>query len=220
MGEADSTEKLCLEVVAKVSAAVTHEVNNALAIMNEQAGYLDDLVLMVGDDGELPAERVKRSVSSISSQIGRANNLMKDLNTFAHSGDQPVAAIDLNQLLLTMIRLTGRKAAAAEITVSMQCTDPVIITTKPQLMYGLIFFCLTTLYGKSPAGSTVLCQACLTEGDQEQVELRFRLLDEQANSYVALAECASLTMLLAELEAKLQAERDSVVVQLPLACQT
>ncbi len=210
-----TAEKVCLDVVAEVSAMVTHEVNNSLAVINENAGYLDDLVLMVGEDGELPAERVKRSVTSIASQVRRTNNLMKKLNRFAHSGDEPVAAIDLVESLQVMITLTGRKADSSEISVGLESVDPVIITTKPQMVYTLIYLCLRHLYQEAGAGSVVKCEVYRSEDEEEVAVLRFQVTAQQGANFSKLPEDRSLALIIAEVSAKVQTENDGILVKLP-----
>lgn len=215
MAEGQSVDRICFDVVANVSAIVTHEVNNALAIINENAGYIDDLVQMVGEEGQLPAGRVMRGVSPIPPQIRRANRLMKDLNRLAHSGDARIAAIDLAESLQVMINLTGRKAAAAEVAVSMQSVEPLVVTTRPQLIYALNYICLTGLYGLAGAGGAVDCEVSGAGSQADGALLRFQVGGAMSGNIADIGDNSALVTILDALNAELQVADDAVVVTVP-----
>ena len=91
--------EICLEVTGGISAIVTHEIRNNLAVINENAGLLDDLTDMVGEQGAVPGKKTRQIAAAINGQVAQANKLMKNLNVFAHSYDSPSATIDLQETL-------------------------------------------------------------------------------------------------------------------------
>lgn len=168
-----AVHEICIEVFAGISAIVTHEIRNALAIINESAGFLDDLAHMSGEDAGVPADRVQQMAASVCTQVDRANRLMKDLNTFAHSGDIPVASLCIKETLELLISLTRRKAAARQITVSFDSPDTLFITTHPLAVEALIYLYLIAIYESLPPKSLVGVSA--TKSGEYRISLKFTL---------------------------------------------
>ncbi len=49
--EKTTTDRVCVQVFAKISAAISHEIKNTLSIINENAGLLEDFAQMADEDG-------------------------------------------------------------------------------------------------------------------------------------------------------------------------
>lgn len=173
MNVPSSIHEICLEVFAGISAIVTHEIRNALAIINESAGFLDDLAQMSGEDGGVPSGRVQQMATSVCTQVDRANRLMKDLNTFAHSGDIPVTRLDINETLELMVALTRRKAAARQVTVSFKSPDSLVISTHAFAFEALIYLYLIGIYESVPQKSQIHISAALT--GEQRISLKFTM---------------------------------------------
>ena len=63
-----------MKFFGKMTASATHEIKNALAIINESAGLLEDLSIMASKDHPLSPIRIKDI-----SQINFLQNLYKDM---------------------------------------------------------------------------------------------------------------------------------------------
>lgn len=59
--EKSNTDRACVLVFAKISAAISHEIKNTLSIINENAGLLEDYAQMAEDGGESPWSESARS---------------------------------------------------------------------------------------------------------------------------------------------------------------
>ena len=136
---------MSVEVFAKVTASVSHELKNVLAIVNENAGLLDDLIMMAGPDQGVPPERVKRATDTITRQISRANTIIKNINRFAHCGDTPMRQEPLKEMLELMISLTDRQAAMKNITSSVDCPTDLKLTAAMMPFTSLIYLSLRGL---------------------------------------------------------------------------
>lgn len=93
------------------TASVSHEIKNCLAIINESAGLLQDLVLLSQKGKPLDPERVNRVASQIIGQIQRADAIVKNLNSFAHSTDVPEKTVDIVEILTLVMALAQRPAS-------------------------------------------------------------------------------------------------------------
>ncbi|WP_163336159.1 hypothetical protein [Desulfopila sp. IMCC35008] len=147
--------EICLEAFAGVSAIITHEIRNNMAVINENSGLLDDLALMVGDQGAVPNKKVRHIATSINGQIVKANNLMSKFNMFAHSNDTASATLDVQETLDIMISLTRRKAKQNRITVVAGVEEGIQLTTRPLVFEALLYLCLTDMYTISAQGCSV-----------------------------------------------------------------
>lgn len=171
MDNNDEVHALCLEVFAGISAVVTHDLKNTLAIINENAGLLDDLACMAGEDAGVSTVRVRTAVEKISQQVARSNTIIKNLNRFAHSGDAPVAQAAVAELLHLMVALTGRKAAMRNVSVKIEEGGAQArIETSLFALEALLYRVLTHLYSTIPAGTGIVLAA---EQDASGLTIRF-----------------------------------------------
>ena len=78
-----------LQFFGKMSASISHEMKNVMAIINENAGLLEDLTVMAEKGMPIDPERLKTQASRIMKQIRRGDDIIKGMNRFAHSVDEP-----------------------------------------------------------------------------------------------------------------------------------
>jgi hypothetical protein len=104
----DTIGKNGLQFYSKVSAAISHDFKNALAIVNENAGLMDDYALMANQGLPIDPERLKTLAAKIAKQVGRANEIATHISRLAHSLDKPVVVVDLGETLRLLTALTSR----------------------------------------------------------------------------------------------------------------
>ncbi|MBI5582236.1 MAG: histidine kinase [Deltaproteobacteria bacterium] len=197
----------------KMSASISHEIKNALAIINENAGLLEDLTLLAEQGRPIDPERLKKLARSVMKQIERTDGLVKRLNRFAHSADEPIKTIDLGETLELVVavvqRLAGLKEARLELIAPRR---PIPLATSPFLLENLIGGCLEFLLGLG-----VKAIQLVPEGTAEGA--RIRLVGQSAFSTAPPAafptekEKAFLEALKAELQ--LEPATGEVVLSLP-----
>ena len=81
-----------------------------LAIIKESAGLVEDLVQMYGTRGNLDREKVDRALERIDLQVKRGADLLTTLNRLAHTLDQDLSPVELNQEVEQLVRLSQRFA--------------------------------------------------------------------------------------------------------------
>lgn len=94
--------------LSKMTASSTHEIKNTLAIINENAGLLEDLVLLNDKGGQYLADRVASISKRIQKQVKRSDNIVKNLNQFSHSMDKSSDFIDLNEVIDFIVNFGSR----------------------------------------------------------------------------------------------------------------
>ncbi|MGD8983403.1 MAG: histidine kinase dimerization/phospho-acceptor domain-containing protein [Desulfobacteraceae bacterium] len=139
----DFISEVGLQFFGKVTASISHEIKNALAIINENAGLLEDFALMAGKGKPIDPERLEILAEKITKQIRRADGIIKNMNTFAHSVDESVKRIDLGETLQIVALLSHRFASIRGVSLEPSPSPrPVMITTNPFFLKTLVWLCL------------------------------------------------------------------------------
>ncbi len=170
MNEKLLVDNVCIEVFSQISASISHELKNALAIINESAGLLDDLLLMAGDDGHIPKEHIQSATSTITKQVARGNTIIKNLNVFAHSRDHEVDQANLDEILTLVAALTDRQAAMKNILVELSCTSEIEIHTYLLAFESVLYLTIISLIDTSPVGARLTISAVKREND---IQIKF-----------------------------------------------
>lgn len=103
--------------LGEVASSVAHDINNPLAIMNEEAGWLQDLLGGTGLTEDAARVEFAASVEQIAFQIKRASGVTRRLLHWARDMNRPSDVLDLNRLLTRTLYLLEGDLTAADIRV-------------------------------------------------------------------------------------------------------
>jgi C4-dicarboxylate-specific signal transduction histidine kinase len=132
-----------LRFFGNMSAANAHEIKNALAIINENAGLLEDLVHMMGQGVPLDPHRLRRLAAKIKQQVSRADEIAKSTNRFAHSVDRKHGPADLEQSLVLIKTMAMRFATQRHIDLEiLPLESPITLPVQPFMLLHLLWLCL------------------------------------------------------------------------------
>ena len=109
--------------MGKITAGVTHEMKNVLAIIRESAGLMEDLLSLAKDNSFEAGEKFLKILSRIGDQVTRGVELSNALNQFAHGPDQPFATVDMNRLIDQLVFLCQRFALSKRLTLRSGAQD-------------------------------------------------------------------------------------------------
>jgi len=152
----DVTGEAGLQFFGKIIASISHEIKNVLAVINENAGLLEDFILMEEKGVPLNPEKLKRISKKTKEQVKRADGIIQNMNRFAHSVDETVKTIDVIDTMELMIKLSARFSDRAGVSFKMGSHfDPVKITKTPFLLQNVIWFCLDNIMNLAKSGDTV-----------------------------------------------------------------
>ncbi|MDL1958109.1 MAG: hypothetical protein LWX01_02920 [Deltaproteobacteria bacterium] len=132
-----------LQFFGKMSASISHEIKNVLAVVNENAGLIQDYISMHERGIPIDPEQLKSVSQMITKQVRRADTIMRNMSKFAHSTDQLVKMESLDDILDVVTNLANRFATMREITLEkMPSEGPVKIKANPFFLENLIWLCL------------------------------------------------------------------------------
>jgi C4-dicarboxylate-specific signal transduction histidine kinase len=132
-----------LQFFGKMTASISHEIKNVLAIINENAGLLEDLALMADRGAAIDPQRLKNMSQAVVKQVGRADTIMKNMNRLAHSVDESINTIDLNDILELLVALSNRFASTRGVAVQPKLNEsPLKLRTSPFFLMNLLWLCL------------------------------------------------------------------------------
>ncbi len=170
----------------KISASISHDIKNVLAVLNENAGLLEDLVLMAEKGASFNHERVKSLANSMRKQIKRADLIAKNMNRFAHSVDKPLNDVDVCETLELVVALSGRLADMRGVNLEPLYTkERICIKTNHFLLENLLWCCLDFAMTSVTEGNTV---GIVVEEIEKGVQIKFTKLqglitDDRTNKF-------------------------------------
>jgi C4-dicarboxylate-specific signal transduction histidine kinase len=209
---ADPVGKIDLNIFGAVTASVSHEIKNRMAVINEHAGLMEDRIHMAEMGSDMNIERMKQSASKIKQQITLTDSIITNMNRFAHSVDKARQQIDLHDAVMLADALFKRIASAKEISIEAPKPDsPVILETSFFHLLGLIWMCLKAAIDIAPAKSTVTIMCGHKGGD---AGLYF-VLDKETGGDINETILDDVKMLANALaaEARLDLEKNTIIVR-------
>lgn len=191
-----------IQFFGKIAASVSHEIKNVLAIINENAGLMEDFTLMAEQGAAIDPQRLKAMARALMKQVQRADTILKNLNRFAHSADAPLQTIDLNDVMGLLVALSSRFAAMRGITLNPKFNQgPVTLRTCPFLLMNLLWLCLD--FAMDAAGSAKVVDLVIQKAGTD-IQIGFKRIDDMAGAslqpFPAEREKRLLDLLKAELE--------------------
>ncbi len=119
--------------IGRVAAGVAHEINNPMAVINESAGMIKDLLSVEEPTEE--RERINRHVTSILKSVDRCSRITHRLLGFARRMESHIEEIDLRDLMEEVFGFLGKEALHRniEIKTDFDPNVPPIASDKGQL---------------------------------------------------------------------------------------
>jgi C4-dicarboxylate-specific signal transduction histidine kinase len=139
--DSTSSQQRERQFVAAVCASLSHEIKNCLAIINENAGLMGDLAMLATQGRPVDPERHTRIAQAVKKHVRRADQLVRHLNQFAHSGDVASRELDLADTICFAVTLFERSALKVGRRLTTACGEGLMVETAPlgllQLLWGL-----------------------------------------------------------------------------------
>lgn len=114
-----------LASVGELAAGIAHEINNPVAIMVEEAGWIEDLLEEEEFQGSPNLEEFKRAVRQIQTQGKRCKDITHKLLSFARKTDPSLRELQLNDIIKEVVSLCEQRARFSNVKVELRL-DPML----------------------------------------------------------------------------------------------
>ena len=188
-----------------ITASLSHEINNVLAIINELSGLQDDFFHAAEQGAPFNVEKLKGVTQRTAAQVERGREYVKRLNRFAHTVDDRHTTIVLNETVEAITTLCRRlgKLRRVELETRLPEVSPRIEGCTFDLQH-IMFRCIDIVLNASRQGDVV-------QIDIESQDDGARLIFAGCFAVESPAELESKRDFLAVLVAEMQGKVESVI---------
>lgn len=202
----------------KITASVTHELNNVISIIDQNAGLLDDLI--AGEEQGIPLsmDRLIGVTAAIQKQTERGLGIIERLNRFAHTTDHLETRFDLAEVLGNLVDL-GRRLASLKKAELVFKPPAVVVTVSgnPFALQQVVFEALVAMLAIGESGGMIA-----VTGTDEAGSVLVKIesgIGEGAEIEQALGSAKQLAAKLdGSVAAAVSGNRCTVEVRLPMKC--
>lgn len=154
----------------EISASISHELKNILAIISESAGFLNDLTQMSRQGKHIELSMLETCSNNITEEIQRGFRTIRQMNRFAHSVDVAVTDADVTEILELAIGLSRFLSFKKKVRVDGSPAG-IRMTTNPFLLQALFYRTLCAMFREMGTDDTV--RVSVGDLDESRVHLTF-----------------------------------------------
>ena len=127
------TDKLA--ALGKMAAGIAHEINNPLAVIGENAGWMKDLLEEESVQADPNFKEFEASVDKIEAHVERARKITHNMLGFARRMEPRLDDVDVNQTIGEVVGLLESHAGANNIAIETHFQEglPIIASDQSQL---------------------------------------------------------------------------------------
>jgi len=151
--ETDPNEALFF---GKVTAGITHEIQNVLAIIKESSGLMEDILMMNREEEFKFLDKFQDTILMLKKQVKRGVELTSALNKFAHSPDKIETQINVLDAVGRLVFLIRRLAKLKAVEIKLlKNNDPLVLTTNLVKFQMTFFLCLESILNLTKKGCVI-----------------------------------------------------------------
>lgn len=149
-----------------ITASVSHELNNVIAIVDQTGGLLQDMIAARERGTAIDADRLARAAESVRQQAARGLGIIRRLNRFAHSADEPSCAFDASEVIENLAGLCQRFAELKRVRLEFRpAPDAGKVVGSPFLLQAAVFQALRLALAAAQRDDTATVSIVPRDGD-------------------------------------------------------
>jgi len=156
-----------LASVGELAAGIAHEINNPVAIMVEEAGWMGDLLEDKEVDDSERLQEFRRALTQIGAQGDRCKQITHKLLSFARKTDTRIQEVNLYDLVEEMVALSAQRAkySNVDIETSLQPGLPTLRTSLSEMQQVFLNLINNALDAMARSGGTLHIKVKKQDGD-------------------------------------------------------
>ncbi len=156
-----------LASIGELAAGIAHEINNPVAIMVEESGWIEDLLSEEDLKESENLEEFKRALKQINTQGKRCKEITHKLLSFARKTDSRVQNVQINELLREVVSLSEQRARYSNVAihVSLQENLPTVEVSESELQQVFLNLINNSLDAMEKTGGNIHISTEIVSGD-------------------------------------------------------
>lgn len=157
-----------LASIGELAAGIAHEINNPVAIMVEEAGWIEDLLEEEDFKEGKNLDEFQRALKQIRVQGHRCKDITHNLLSFARKTDGKVKKLQLNALIEEMVRLSGQRAKFGNVSIEtdLKVDLPLIDASEIELQQVFLNLINNALDAMEKGGGTLMITTRMESGEK------------------------------------------------------
>lgn len=182
--------------MGKVTAGITHEFKNVLAIIKESSGLMGDLLSLCEKGTFQYEDRFANALSTIQEQLERGVELASRLNHFAHTTDESIATVDLGEAVEQIVFLSQRFARLIGVVVRAESPDQALTVATNYLKLQMVLFSSLECCWEQMESGGVVAVCATSHGEASAVRFSWEGRPSHRSTFSkGLSTCQSWTLL-------------------------
>jgi two-component system NtrC family sensor kinase len=155
-----------LAAIGQLSAGIAHEINNPLAIIRQEAEWMQQVLKKAASVAAGEREELQGSLSQIVQQVDRCTEIIRNLLDFARKREPVIQTVDVNRLLNDMTMLVEKEAKHHNIKIVREYDRdlPGIYSDAPQLRQVFLNLLTNAAHAIGQDGTITLATFCTADG--------------------------------------------------------
>ncbi len=161
-----------LASIGELASGIAHEINNPVAIMVEEAGWIQDLLEEELCKESKNLDEFRRALKQIGTQGHRCKEITKKLLSFARKTDSTAHDVQMNDMIRQLVELSAQRAKYGKVVIKTGLAGnlPMIKISEPEMQQVFLNLMNNAIDAIGKHGGTIEITSKL-EGDKIVLEI-------------------------------------------------
>lgn len=159
-----------LASIGELAAGIAHEINNPVAIMVEESGWIGDLLSEEDLKESENLDEFKRALKQINTQGKRCKEITHKLLSFARKTDSRVQNVQINELLEEVVSLSEQRAKYSNVIINTSLEEnlPSAKVSESEMQQVFLNLINNSLDAMEKTGGSLNISTQMVPGNTEQ----------------------------------------------------